>query len=156
MKRLVEEAGMGEVIRFAGFVRPAEVPDYLALMDILLAPYPRIEPFYFAPLKVLEALAMGVPVLTSALGDLPRMVGAAGRTVPWNDLAAMADTLVEAADQPDLLAAWSRAGPSLVAGRTWEDVADRLVHLAVSAARSSPPQTLRRTGKGAARRSRAP
>ena len=53
-----------------GYVPYEEMPEYLAAMDLVVAPYPRIEPFYFSPLKIFEAMAMGKPVLASAQGQI--------------------------------------------------------------------------------------
>jgi len=129
MRRRVRESGLERVVRFTGFVPPDQVPDVLAAMHLLLAPYPRIEPFYFAPLKILEALAASVPVVTSAQGDLPDLVDGAGRTVPCDDPDTMARTIVEAFDHPDLLNHWRTIAPGRVVGRAWQDVAGRIVAL---------------------------
>lgn len=53
-----------------GYVPHTEMPFYLDVIDIFIAPYPRIEPFYFSPLKVFEAMSMGKPVLASAQGQI--------------------------------------------------------------------------------------
>lgn len=50
------------------------VPDYLAAMDIITAPYPVIEPFYFSPLKVLEGMAMAKAVIASDQGQISELI----------------------------------------------------------------------------------
>ena len=43
---------------------------YLAAMDVSVAPYLPIPDFYFSPLKVVESLAAGTPVVASRIGQL--------------------------------------------------------------------------------------
>ncbi len=52
--------------------------------------------FYFSPLKVYEYLAAGLPVIGSAIGEIPDVLdhGRLGRLVPPGDPAALADELV--------------------------------------------------------------
>jgi glycosyltransferase involved in cell wall biosynthesis len=58
-------------ITVIGNVAHDRVPEYLAQMDVGVAPYPPLEPFYFSPLKVWEYAAAGVPIVASASGELP-------------------------------------------------------------------------------------
>src|SRR5262249_44692169 len=53
----VESRGLSSVVLFAGAVAWDTVPAWLASMDVAVAPYPRLESFYFSPLKVYEYLA---------------------------------------------------------------------------------------------------
>jgi glycosyltransferase involved in cell wall biosynthesis len=49
------------------------------------------------PLAVLEAMAAGLPVVASSVGDVPRIIesGASGVLVPPNDVRALADALAQ-------------------------------------------------------------
>ncbi len=85
---------------FAGAVPHADVPSYYALCQVALAPFTlRAHPalqhfgFYWSPLKVFEAMAMRVPVVTTNIPRLKAIVEDAGVTVPEGDRAAMAATL---------------------------------------------------------------
>src|SRR4051794_36108199 len=55
----------------------------------------------FAPYSALEAMGAGVPVVASALGGLPEILGA-GRCVPPDDPAALGARMRELHDDPDL------------------------------------------------------
>lgn len=57
-----------------GRIPHQEVPYYLAAVDIFVAPYPLITPFYFSPLKIFEAMAMGKPVIASAQGQISELI----------------------------------------------------------------------------------
>ncbi len=93
-----------EAITLAGAVDHHEVPGWLALADVGVAPYPLLERFYFSPLKVVEYQAAGLPVVASRVGQLERLVtdGETGRLVEPGDAAALAAALAELARQPEL------------------------------------------------------
>lgn len=59
---------------FLGAVAPEEVPRWLYTMDVAVAPYPAITPFYFSPLKIVEAMASGLPVIASAQGQICELI----------------------------------------------------------------------------------
>lgn len=70
----LDRSGLSGAATLTGAVGHEDVHRWLALMDVGLAPYPRIEPFYFSPLKIFEYQAAGLPVVTSRQGDLPAYV----------------------------------------------------------------------------------
>jgi glycosyltransferase involved in cell wall biosynthesis len=57
-----------------GHVPYEKIPEYLSAIDVFIAPYPHIEPFYFSPLKIIEAMAAGKPVLASAQGQISELI----------------------------------------------------------------------------------
>ncbi|HYH82967.1 MAG TPA: glycosyltransferase [Longimicrobium sp.] len=81
----------------------AAMPALLAAADAAPAPQ-RDEPFTRAqlPAKVLEAMAMRVPVVASAVGDLPEVLGGGERgwLVPAGDAGALAAALAAIAADP--------------------------------------------------------
>ncbi len=89
-------------IIFTGAVPYRDVPLHLALSDIAVAPFvPSLHAplkyfgFYWSPLKVFEAMAMGVPVVTTAVEPLIHIVRGAGITVPERDVDALASAIVD-------------------------------------------------------------
>jgi L-malate glycosyltransferase len=62
--------------------------------------------------SVLDAMALGVPVVATAAGGIPEAVldGATGRTVPPRDPRALADALAEALSDEPRRRAWGEAG----------------------------------------------
>ncbi len=80
-------------VRMAGAVVHERMPDYLAAMDVGVAPYEPQPGFYFSPLKVMEYMAAGLPVVASHQGDLPEIIGDAGVLVPPGDEPALQDAL---------------------------------------------------------------
>jgi starch synthase len=94
---------------FTGAVPYAEVPAYYGLCDVAVAPFaPRTHPalthfgFFWSPLKVFEAMAMRIPVVTTDIPQLALIVGGAGVVVPEGDHAAMTAAIVRLLRDPDL------------------------------------------------------
>jgi glycosyltransferase involved in cell wall biosynthesis len=84
----VQASGLGDRVRFAG-----SVPDAGALMaafDLLVLS----SATEGTPMTVLEAMQAGVPVVSTAVGGVPAMLGEdAGWLVPPDDVAALADAM---------------------------------------------------------------
>jgi glycosyltransferase involved in cell wall biosynthesis len=63
-----------EGIIFSGKVPHNEMPKYLSACDVCVAPYPKLDPFYFSPIKVIEYMAMQIPVVASDQGQLHELL----------------------------------------------------------------------------------
>jgi len=57
-----------------GFVPHEEIPKYIAAMDIVLAPYPKLDFFYYSPVKVYEYMSCGKPVVTTRIGQIAEII----------------------------------------------------------------------------------
>jgi len=90
----------GRVI-FTGAVAPERVPAHLAALDIAVAPYRPGPDFYFSPLKVVEAMAAGRPVVASRFAPIERMLSGAGVLVTPGDPGELARALARLLDDPD-------------------------------------------------------
>ena len=74
--RLVEHFGSnheGRVI-LPGNIDHEAVPDYISAMDIVVAPYPPLDFFYYSPLKVFEYMAAGKPVVATRIGQISSVI----------------------------------------------------------------------------------
>jgi len=98
--------------------RPGWVDDPASLLaGAAVLAYPsRYEGFGFPPL---EAMAAGVPVVASAAGAVPEVVGDAALLVPVGDTDALASGLLEVLSDPDEAARLVAAGRERVAGYSW-------------------------------------
>lgn len=106
---------LGLEVDFRGALPPDDVPAALAGSAIGVAPYPDLggeEEQYFSPLKVLEYLAAGLPVVASGVGQLPRLLDGVGVLVPPSDPAALAAALDALAIAPQLRARRGELGRS--------------------------------------------
>lgn len=116
-----------------GAVDPGAVPDLLAHADAGLAPYPAADDHYFSPLKVLEYMAAGLPVVASRIGQIPELVDhdRSGLLCDPGDVRALAAALARLARDPGLAARLGAAGRADVLDRqTWDAVVARITRLA--------------------------
>ncbi|GAA2032891.1 hypothetical protein GCM10009819_16180 [Agromyces tropicus] len=91
-------AGVADRVELVGAVEPSGIPDVLRSFDVLAVPSMPTATWteQFGRVAV-EAMACGVPVVSSDAGALPDVVGGAGLLVPTGDAGALAAALVEAA-----------------------------------------------------------
>ncbi|NDF95972.1 MAG: glycosyltransferase family 1 protein, partial [Proteobacteria bacterium] len=122
--RAVIDEGVEDRVRFPGYVSRAEQPLWYSASDVFVYPS-QYEGF---GLPVLEALACGTPVVTSATSSLPEVVGAAGLTVNPGDERALADAIASVVTDPVLASSLRRAGPEQASHFTWAAAADGCVH----------------------------
>jgi glycosyltransferase involved in cell wall biosynthesis len=107
LRRLVDELGIADRFRFIGFRQ--DVPAVLKALDVLAVPSWR-EPFGRV---VVEGLAAGCPVVGTRSGGIPEIVedGINGLLVPPKDVDLLATALIRLAQDGDLRARFSAAGP---------------------------------------------
>ena len=67
-------AGLEKAVVFTGIVPHEEIRRYLASVDVALAPYPRLDNFYYSPLKLFEYMAAGRVVVASNAGQIPQII----------------------------------------------------------------------------------
>jgi len=100
------QGGIAERVHFVGAVPSVAMPRWLAALDVLALPSLRKKGWaeQFGRILV-EAMACGVPVVGSATGEVPEVVGEGGVVVPEADAAALAAALRGFATMaPDALA----------------------------------------------------
>jgi glycosyltransferase involved in cell wall biosynthesis len=119
-----ERLGLGGQVEVTGALPPAEASARLRDAAIGLAPYPPQGDFYFSPLKIVDYLAAGLPIVATRQGAVTSLVGDAGIVVPADDedafVAAVAELLLDPARRTRLGAAGrDRAHSSM----TWDHAA---------------------------------
>ena len=125
--------GLAEAAHLAGAVAATEVPGWLARMDVGVAPYPDSSRFYFSPLKVLEYMAAGLPVVASRIGQIADLVeqGRSGLLCPPGDPVALAAALDHLRRDPALRERLGAAGRERAQrSHTWDAVVRTLLSLA--------------------------
>jgi glycosyltransferase involved in cell wall biosynthesis len=78
-------------------------------------------------LPVLEAMALGIPVVTSNVGALPEVAGEAGILVDPSDVAALAGALERVLTQPELASRMRNAGLNTARQFSWPASARALI-----------------------------
>jgi len=96
LKALAQELGLEQCVRFLG--SRADVPDILRASDVFVLS----SDYEGNPLSVLEAMAAGLPVISTAVGGVPELVqdGATGLLVPAGDAHALAEAIVQMGRDP--------------------------------------------------------
>jgi glycosyltransferase involved in cell wall biosynthesis len=111
-------------VTFAGKVPHAEIPDWLAAMDLTAAPYLSQENFYFSPLKIVESLAAARPVVAPCIGQIAELVsdGQTGLLFAPGSVAGCAEAICALLDDPARRIEMGAAGRRFAAGRDWTNV----------------------------------
>jgi glycosyltransferase involved in cell wall biosynthesis len=123
---LAASMGLNESVTF--LPPDDDVLEHIAAADVLVV----ASDYEGQPIVVAEALALGIPVVGTAVGRVPEMVTASvGRVVAPRDPAALAHALREVGDDPELRSRLSVAARR-TAARTLGDVID--AHLGLYAA----------------------
>ena len=124
LRRLAEELGVAEYVRFTGKREPNMLRYYYSAADVVVST-PWYEPF---GLTALEAQACGRPMIGSAVGGLTFTIqdGKTGFLVPPKDPAALAARLDHLLSSPELCRQMGRAARKRVEREfTWDIVAMR-------------------------------
>jgi sugar transferase (PEP-CTERM/EpsH1 system associated) len=106
LERMSRRLGISERVRFLG--DRADVPDLLRGMDVFVLP----SLWEGMPNAALEAMAVGLPVVATAVGGTPEVVvdGVTGLLVPPGDPDALAQSIARLLCDPDLRYKMGQAG----------------------------------------------
>lgn len=111
LKNMVEEKGLNGYISFTGYQAQDEMPEHYRWADLFILPAV-LKIHWGIPNVLLEALAVGVPVVCTPLPSLPELIEnpPCGFAIPEQDPAAIADLVRGASREGELLRAYGRAG----------------------------------------------
>ena len=87
--------------------------------------------------RQLEAMSLGVPVVTTTAGSIPEVVGDAASDVPPGDVDALAGALEAVLDDHTLAAGLRDAGQERARLFTWERCGDQMADLYAAAAHAT-------------------
>ena len=119
LRKLAARLGVGERVRFAGWLGAEQLAHELAEASVVAIPSLWPEPF---GLVGIEALAAGRPVVASATGGVEDWLdpGRTGLSVPAGDIGALAGALAELLDDPRRQQSMGEAGRIAVGERFTE------------------------------------
>jgi glycosyltransferase involved in cell wall biosynthesis len=125
LSRQVEDAGAGGAVFFAGEVD--DVAGFLSAADVLVLP----SRWESMPYVLLEAGAMGLPVVATPVGGVPELVeeGVTGALVPVDNAVALADAMVRLAADPSGRRAMGEAMADRVRPLTVDAMAEGIVEI---------------------------
>ncbi len=126
--KIVSKVGVGfNIMRPSHYVSDEDKPAIISGAKMLVYPS-HYEGFGMPPL---EALACGVPVVTSNNSSLPEVVGAIGQMVDSNDTNELANAVKAGLADWDKLSAKARtAGPKQASRFTWAKSAESILDMA--------------------------
>ncbi|MCX7047093.1 MAG: glycosyltransferase family 1 protein [Candidatus Sumerlaeota bacterium] len=89
LETLTHELGLGDSVRFPGFIPDDDLPSLLALATVFVC----VSLYEGFGLPALEAMAAGAPVVASNASSLPEVIGSAGALVNPSDAESIARSL---------------------------------------------------------------
>ncbi|MBK5305579.1 MAG: glycosyltransferase [Frankiaceae bacterium] len=116
LEALCDQLGLRDRVRFAGWYD--DVAGAFAAADLVVLP----SHYEAAPLVATEALQVGTPLVATAVGGIPELVGDAAALVPPDDPRRLADAIRDVLADPDRQRQLCAAGRARAAG--WPTPAD--------------------------------
>ena len=129
LEHSLDASGISQATRTTGAVSPQAIPALLSSIDAAVAPYTARPDFYFSPLKILEYMAAGLPIVASRIGQIQELIsdGETGLLSVPDDSHSLADHLRRLRDDPALRLRLGAAARLEVERRhTWLDVTQRI------------------------------
>ena len=131
LRQLALSMGVGDRVHFMGFVPYADLPGLLAQADIGIATS-RYDAFrqYASPLKIVEYMAAGLPVICSGGGEAEQMIdeSKAGRNIPFEPQA-FAEAVQSLLATHGSLSSVQEAAITYARGRSWEEMGRLMAQL---------------------------
>jgi glycosyltransferase involved in cell wall biosynthesis len=127
IKQRVDDLGLDNIVFFLGKVGYEELPKYLAQSDIGVETS-RFNEFrkYACPLKILEYMAAGLPVIVTKGGERELIIeeSNAGRIIEFSEKE-MASAVLEMFSDKSLFSSYSKNAVKYAEGRDWRSVFEK-------------------------------
>ena len=112
----IEKLNLTDKVILTGYVEQVDLPMVYNLCDLFV--YPTLYEGFGLP--ALEAMACGIPVVTTDVSSLPEIVGEAGLLVPPDDVEALFQGINNVLNDEDLSRNMARRGTEQAAKFSWE------------------------------------
>lgn len=106
-----------------------QVPEYLSCMDIVLAPYPKLDFWYPSSMKVFEYMSSGKAVLASKVGQLKEIItdGENGYLFEPDDIKDLTEKVLKLVDEPKKRHSFGdNARKTVLQKYTWDKHAEQM------------------------------
>jgi len=143
LRQLALSLGVTDCVDFRGFVPYADLPGLLAQADIGVATS-RLDVFrqYASPLKLVEYMSAGLPVIGSGGGEAEKMIeeSRAGENIPFEPEAFL-HAVQTILTSPGGLSKYREAAIKYARSRSWEQMGTLMAQLVYNVIRGSNPIT---------------
>ena len=135
VKDLASKLGVDKNFKFVGFIPQKLLPTYLSLADVCIAPYKPAEFYKLSlpetPVKVVEYMSMGKPVIMSKISDENVITWSGGGVqVTPGDVNELASWLISLINDEEMRRTLGRKGRAYAEQNlSWEKMAPTLVEL---------------------------
>ncbi|MDL2274748.1 glycosyltransferase family 4 protein [Desulfosarcina sp. OttesenSCG-928-G10] len=124
MARLIRQLGISDQVTFTGRISDAEFVRQYATASMAVVP----SVYEGFGLPAGEAMACGVPVISTTGGALPEVVGDAGLLVPPEDAGALAGAIIRLLEHPEYASVLGQKGYQRVHRLfTWKQAAEKTI-----------------------------
>jgi glycosyltransferase involved in cell wall biosynthesis len=121
----IDRLGIADAVIRLGHAQQAVVEALVATADVLVLP--SVDEGFGFP--ALEAMSVGTPVIASASGSLPEVVGDAGLLVPVNEIEPLTDAIVRVLADAELRAELGQRGRRRATGYSWRAAAEKTIQV---------------------------
>jgi len=124
LEELCLALGIVDAVQFSGRLDNERIAELYRTADLVLNPSTADN----MPISLLEAMASGVPIVSTNVGGIPHLAASHGNMllVPPKDPQAMATAALRVLGEPALAATLRRSGLECAAKYTWDQVRPRL------------------------------
>lgn len=139
------QLGLGTAVIFTGNIPHDSVPEYIAAMDVAVAPYNWKEDFYGSPLKLFEYMAAGKPTVAAAIGQIQEVIehGKTGWLYTSGNHCELAQGLASLLYSPELSSKMSQAArEKILTEHTWKAIGTKVVNLAGELLKNKSGETI--------------
>ena len=137
------EKGLKKRVMFFGAVPYDSIPAVMKSMDVLVAPYPEMENFYFSPLKIFEYMASGRPIVSSSIGQIKDVLTHEKNAllVPAGNTGALQDALIRIKRDSQLRKRLAQASYAEVrSNHLWQHRLEKITEIMESLSRDAGKQ----------------
>ncbi len=129
LRNFIRDNRLEDKVIFTGFISHDDVPQYISAMDIVLAPYPDIDFFYYSPVKIYEYMSCGKPVISSRIGQIAEVIRdrETGFLTKPNDIEMICQNISELIENPELRKRIGKAAREEILNKhTWQKRGEQL------------------------------
>ena len=132
LEKFIYKNKLEDRVCLTGLKTHQEIPKYIAAMDVVLAPYPKLKFGYYSPVKLYEYLSSGKAVVSSRMGQITEVIrdGENGFLCEPDDIPGMCRTISKLIENPALIQKiGSQAREDVLKNYTWKKRGEQLSNL---------------------------